>query len=299
MNTRSETRSSWVWAALIFQGVILLSSAWGCLQILTAWPRYAAYHSQIVPVVSRELIQTLAVGVSLFGLWRGKFWGWLLAVLVDGAMCFQTLSFFLQYGARVGLNPRLIGFSVWDFIALGVLLHHTVRTLFLGPGRGRPLQPQPHAPAARISGVGKVLRVVVYFAVAVIATCTVTAFSLSLMFGEKLGGPRGFIFILYMGFLIGSFASFLLALALTLAARRFGPTKWWVWLLLGASVAPALEIAMLLLVRQFQGSNVAGVGYLLGGPAYLNSAPWLVIPGGLVTALICYEMYPWTFPRSS
>ena len=83
-----------------------------------------------------------------------------------------------------------------------------------------------------------------------------------------------------------------------LAARHLGPATGWVWLAGGGLIAAALERLFLLPIDFFQVHEVAGVSYLLGGPAYLRNMWWLVIPSGIVTAMICYELYPWSFQRS-
>jgi hypothetical protein len=89
-----------------------------------------------------------------------------------------------------------------------------------------------------VDQAGKLLRILVYFAVAIVAACVATAFSLAAFMGQKNGGSRGFALFLYLGLMTGWATSFLLILILTLVARKLGPARLWLWLLLGACWHP-------------------------------------------------------------
>jgi len=236
----------------------------------------------------------VALAVSYYGLWRKKAWAWALAVLTEGVFCAQILFFLLQAaGSLKAMTLRSVVFMASDFVGLWLLLHHPVRKYFLQTTGRTPL-----VGAVRVSLLSRALRVLAYFAVAVSVCCAVTAFSLSLVVGSKLGGPRGFLVLFCFGFQIGALASLTFVGLLTLAARHLGPATGWVWLAGGGLIAAALERLFLLPIDFFQVHEVAGVSYLLGGPAYLRNMWWLVIPSGIVTAMICYELYPWSFQRS-
>ena len=281
------------------QFVLFSLTAYGCVQVLASWSRYAAL-GMGTQLVVREFIPAALVTVSLIGLWRTRRWGLILALIVDGAFCAQTLWFLVEF-ATVARNARLLASNLWEFAALAVLLSRPVRGYFLG----RNAVP----PSAATSLVGaqsgahqarKPLRILIYFAVAVVATCVFTAFTLALFIGQKSGGGRGFLVILYLGFTTGCVASFLFALILTLLARKLGPTRLWLWLLLGGSLAPSLIFVLALLgnVLALLGNRYSGPGplsFVLWGPQSLLQVWWLTPPTGVFTAWICYAMYPWSF----
>ena len=305
MDRGGSARPQWVWAALVLQSVVSLLSVWSAGQMLISWPRYAAYGTQMIPQLVRSIVQAILLGVSLVGLWRSKRWGWLLGLLVDAAICLLYLYYAMGY-PRLILNPRYLALNIWEFAAFAVLLHLPVRAYFQGkrdlPG---PAAPPGRLPIAEINAMQRSFRGLVYFVVAVAATCIVTTFSMAVMLGEKAGGSRGFLFLLIIGFEIGSAASFLFVVLLTVAARGFGPTRLGVWLIAGVLIAPGLILGMGLLVKTFlMGGGRLGTGplnMLLGifftGPAYLFQVWWLAIPAGIVTSFVCYEMYPWVFGR--
>jgi hypothetical protein len=293
---RTSQSSAWVRAALILQCVILFTSVCGALAVVAAWSRYAAYHVQIIPLVVETVIRTLAIGIGLIGLWRSKWWGWGLCVLINGWSSVETLGSFLQFGIRIlHRTPTLALFFALNMGTLALLLHTPVRRYFLKGISSRVVSDRASQP--NISSAGKFARLLVYFVVVVVVMCVATSFALSMMMGEKLGGSRGFFFVLYVGFLVGSFASFVFSVLITLAARRLGPEKLWVWLLAGLLIAPTLELAMISIARFGQG--IAILGYFLSGPMYLYQVWWLVIPSGLVTSFITFELYPWAFTQSA
>jgi hypothetical protein len=47
-------------------------------------------------------------------------------------MCLLTLSNLIQYSNLMFRHPRWLAFSMWDFVAIAVLLHRPVRAYFLG-----------------------------------------------------------------------------------------------------------------------------------------------------------------------
>jgi len=306
MDRRVSARPEWVWAALALQCVVFLISVWSAGQMLVSWPRYAAYGARMIPYIMRSIVEAILMGVSLLGLWRSKHWGWLLALLVDAAICVLYLYYTLLY-PRLNLNPRYLAFNIWEFAATAVLLHQPVRAYFHG-GRDLPLSAAPlgRMPVAEISAIQRSFRGLVYFVVAVATTCIVTAFSLAVMMGDKAGGGRGFLILLIFGFGIGGGASFLFVVLLTLAARKTGPARLAVWLIAGMLLAPGLVLGMGQLAKTFlMGSGPLGTGPLnmllnifFTGPAYLFQVWWLVIPTGIVTSFLCYQLYPWVFGRS-
>jgi hypothetical protein len=305
MDRRESARPEWVWAALVLQCVVFLTGVWSAGQMLVSWPRYAAYGTQMIPHMARSIIEAILLGISLLGLWRSKRWGWLLSLLVDAANCFLYLYYAMGY-PRLLLNLRYLAFNIWEFAAVAVLLHLPVRAYFQGK---RDLcvssAPPGRIPIAEISALQRSFRGLVYFVVAVVATCIVTAFSLTVMMGDKAGGGGGFLFLLIIGFEIGSAASFLFVVLLTVAARGFGPARLGVWLIAGGLFAPGLILGMGLVVKTFlMRSGPLGTGplnilieILFTGPAYLFQVWWLAIPAGIVTSFLCYQMYPWAFGR--
>ncbi len=249
MDRRGSVRPGWVWAALVPQGVLFLGSLWSTGHLLVLWPKYAVYGVQFIPHVVRSIVATILLGLSLVGLWQSKRWGWLLGVLVDAAIC----AFFL-YSAigfpRLILNPLVWAFNIWEFAAFAILLHVPVRDYFRREGNlPGSAAPPGRTPEAEINALQRSFRGLVYFVVGVAATCIVTTFSMAVMLGEKAGGSRGFLFLLIIGFEIGSAASFLFVVLLTVAARGFGPTRLGVWLIAGVLIAPGLILGMGLLVK--------------------------------------------------
>lgn len=303
MDHSGSARPQWVWAALVLQSVVSLLSVWSTAQMLISWPRYAAYGTQMIPQLVRSIVEAILLGVSLVGLWRSKHWGWLLGLLVDAAICVLYLYYAIGY-PRLLLNPRYLALNIWEFAAFAVLLHLPVRKYFRREGNLlRSGAPAERIPVAEISALQRSFRGLVYFVVAVAAACIVTTFSLAMTLGEKAGGSRGFLFLLIIGFEIGSAASFLFVVLLTVAARRFGPARLGVWLIAGALIAPSLILGMGLLVKTFlSGSGRLGTGplnmlldILFTGPAYLFQVWWLAIPAGIVASFLCCQMYPWAF----
>jgi hypothetical protein len=149
------------------------------------------------------------------------------------------LWFLLDYATRAVRNARWLAFNIWEFAALAVLLYRPVRDHFLQRNRVPRKATTPLVRAeSGVDQAGKLLRILVYFAVAVVTACVVTAFSLALFMGQKNGGSRGFALFLYFGLMTGCVASFLFILILTLVARKLGPARLWLWLLLGGLLAP-------------------------------------------------------------
>jgi len=130
---RLNSRPSWVWAALALQFVLLSLTAYGCVQVLALWSRYAA-SGMGAQLAVRVFFPAAMVAVSLIGLWRTRRWGWILAFVADGALCAQTLWFLLDY-ARAIRNARWLAFNIWEFAALAVLIYRPVRDHFLQRNR--------------------------------------------------------------------------------------------------------------------------------------------------------------------
>ena len=83
---------------------------------------------------------------------------------------------------------------------------------------------------------------------------------------------------------------------LTVLARRMGPDRLWLWILLGGLLAPGMILG---LGAGAYFTHAPGIlGYIFGGPVYLFEVWWLGIPIGIVTAFTCYQMYPWGFKRA-
>jgi len=248
-------------------------------------------------LAGRVFFPAAMVAVSLIGLWQTRRWGWILALVADAALCAQTLWFLLDYATFAIRNARWLAFNTWEFAALAVLLHRPVRDHFLQRNR---VPREATTPLVRAEGgvdqAGKLLRILVYFAIAVVAACVVTAFSLALFMGQKNGGSRGFALFFYFGLMTGSVASFLFTLILTLVARKLGSARLWLWLLLGGLLAPCL-----IFVLAFIGKMSGGAGpfnFVFWGPATLLQVWWLTLPPGVFTAWICYAIYPWGFSQS-
>jgi len=293
---RLNSRPSWVWAALALQFVLLSLTAYGCVQVLALWSRYAA-SGMGAQLAVRVFFPAAMVAVSLIGLWRTRRWGWILALVADSALCAQTLWFLLDNATRAIRNARWLAFNIWEFAALAVLLYRPVRDHFLQ--RNRVPRKATTALVRDESGVdqaGKLLRILIYFAVAVVAACVVTAFSLTLFMGQKNGGSRGFALFLYFGLMTGCVASFLFILILTLVARTLGPARLWLWLLLGGLLAPGLIFVLASIGKMYGGAGP--FNFVFWGPETLLQVWWLTLPAGVFTAWICYAIYPWGFSQS-
>ena len=313
MNGKGDTRRGWVRAAVILQGVVFLVCVWSCLDLLFLWPKYAPRAEQaLLQALMRATVEALASGIAFAGLWGSKRWGWILAFLTDATMCLFTLSSLIHYSAPLLRNPRWLASSVWDFAAIAVLLHQPVRAHFLsqmpqhmiaqgmgyaGKARTYPgLGPSPKGAEPRERyWVERSVRVLFYFVAAVAAACFVTTFSVMFQLGEKAGAGRGFVLLLLFGFALGSGPSFLFALLLTLAARVFGPSRLWAWLLVGALLAPSLILGMGALASKTPASQKGILGFFFTGPLWLFQGWWLTIPAGLIAAFLCFQMFPWAF----
>ena len=237
------------------------------------------------------------VAVSLIGLWRTRRWGWILALVADGALCAQTLWFLLDYSTRAVRNARWLAFNIWEFAALAVLLYRPVRDHFLQRNRVPRKATTPLVRAeSGVDQAGKLLRILVYFAVAVVAACVVTVFSLAIFMGQKNGGSRGFALFLYVSLMTGGVASFLFILILTLVARKLGPARLWLWLLLGGLLAPGLIFVLASIGKMYGGAGP--FNFVFWGPETLLQVWWLTLPAGVFTAWICYAIYPWGFSHS-
>jgi hypothetical protein len=304
MDRTENTRPEWVWAALVLQCVVFLIGVWSAAQMLRSWPKYAAYGTPMIPYIVRSIVEAILLGISLLGLWRSKRWGWLLSLLVDAAICILYLYSVMGY-PRLLLNPRFLAFNVWEFAAVAVLLHLPVRAYYQRKSDLPVLAAPGRMPVAEMNALQRSFRGLVYFVVAVAATCIVTAFSLSVWMGDKAGGGRGFLILLVFGFQIGGAASFLFVVILSVVARTFGPARLGVWLVAGMLLAPGLILGMGLLAKTFLvGTGPMGTGPLsmlldifFTGPMYLFQVWWLAIPSGIVTSFLCYQMYRWTFGR--
>lgn len=287
---KSNTRPPWVWTALSLQLVLVLFSLSSCILLLSLLTQHATWET-ISQALYRGFIPGAMATVSLVGLWRTRSWGWRLALLADGIMCLQILWFLLNYPTVLLRHPRLFAFNIWEFAAPAVLLYRPVRDYFL---RQHPARDTVARVAAQRRGgqAGKPLGLVIYFAVAVISTCVVTAFSLAVFMGQKdpgSGGFKLFLLFLYFALMTGCGASFLFALILTLLVRKLDPTRLWPWLLLGGSLAPGL-IFVLAFIGFHLGPGPWNV--VLLGPETLLRGWWLTAPIGVVTGWICYTMYP-------
>lgn len=285
MVATTKPRPATVWTVLSLQTALTAITVYSGLQILAIWSRYPAVHAQLL---AREIIPAVVLAVSLIGLWRDKSWGWVLALAADCTLCAEVLWFLLNYPG-LARSSRYLAFNILEFAALIVLPYRPVREHFF--------RPRPHATEfpVRVHGnasqTRRWVRNVIYFAVAAMVTCVVTAFSLSLFMGPKNGGERGFLLLLVVGTATGGVASLLFVFILTAAARQFGPTRFWVWLVFGASLAPALIITLALggFLR------VVLLNFIFWGPATLVQVWWLTPAIGVVTGWVCYLMYPWVY----
>jgi hypothetical protein len=109
---------------------------------------------------------------------------------------------------------------------------------------------------------------------------------------QKNEFSQDFLLFAYVGIVSGSGASFLFVLFLTAAARKFGPARLGLWMLLGALLAPCLIVALGLIGTRFQDPL-----FLLFGPTALLGAGWWLTPFiGAAIGWLCYLMYPWAYP---
>jgi len=293
-------------ATLALQAVLFSLAAYECVQVLALSSQYAALGMN-VQLGIRVFLPAVLMATSLIGLWNNRRWGWILALVADGALCVQDLWSLLDY--PIVASPRTgawIFFNVWDFIAFALLLFQPVRSHFLRRETTvstATLSPRRVQDRLELT-VGPV-RVLIYFTVAVVATCVVTAFSVTVFIGQKSGGGRGFLVLLLFAFLNGSAASLIFAVILTLTARKLGPSRLSLWLMLGGSLAPAITIALgmlgwIFMLASMHGTNSVSpfFGYIAFAPAVLIQVGWLLPPIGVFTAWVCYSMYPWAFLQS-
>jgi len=278
-----------VWAVLSLQSVFTAIALYSCVQILASWSRYGGMHTQLL---AREFVPASILAVSVVGLWSDKSWGWILALVADCTICADVLWFTLNYPGPAR-NPHFpLAFNIVEFAAVAALTHSPVREHFL-KRQPRPTITSQVGVQGSASQIPKWVRIVIYFAVAAMVTCAVTAFSLAVFMGPKNGGNKGFLLFLLFGITTGGVASLLFVFVLTAAGRQFGSTRLWVWLLFGASLAPCLIVTLGVLERFL----VARMLYFVfWGPATLIQVWWLTPPTGVVTGWICYLMYPWAYP---
>lgn len=287
---KPNTRPPWVWTALSLQFVLASISLFSCTLLLPLLTRHATWET-ISQSLYRGFIPGATATASLVGLWRTRRWGWRLALLADGIMCVQDLWFLLNYPTVLLRHPRFLAFDIWEFAALAILLYRPVMEYFLAQHPTTETVARPPAqpwggPAAKPWGL------VIYFAVAVISTCVVTAFALAVFMGHKNPGSGGFklfVVLLYFAFMTGCGASFLFALILTLLVRKLDPIRLWPWLLLGGPLAPSL-IFVLAFIGLHLGPGPWNI--VFQGPETLLRGWWLTAPIGIVTGWICYTMYP-------
>jgi hypothetical protein len=200
----------------------------------------------------------------------------------------------LDYGTLAVRNALWLAFNIWKFVALAVLLYRPVRDHFLQRNRVPRKATTPLVRArSGVDQAGKLLRILVYFAVAVVAACVVTAFSVAVFMGQKNGGSRVFALFLYVGLTAGCVTSFLFILILTLVARKLGPARLRLWLLLGGLLAPGLIFVLASIGKMYGG--VGTFNFVFWGPQTLLQVWWLTLPAGVFTAWICYAIYPWGF----
>lgn len=287
-NPTLRPRRRSVWVVLSLQTALTVITAYSCVRILALWSRFGAMHAQLV---FRETVLAAMLGVSLVALWSDKSWGWILALVADGAMCAEALWFVLNYPGLYR-SPRFLAFNILEFAAFAALLHTPVREHFFG-GRIRARANSSAELQSSASHSYSRIRVVLYFAVAVVVTCTVTAFSLALFMGSKSGGSQGFLMFLLFGITTGGVAALVFAFLLTAVGRQFGPNRVGIWLLSGALVAPAVVVTMAVIGRLFL--LVPLLNFVFWGPATLVQIWWLTPPIGVVTGWICYLMYPWAY----
>jgi len=296
----AKPRTTWVWAALVLQSALFAIGLWSDVQFLVLWPRYASHTSQLLPYLVRSLAETALLGVSLIGVWRSKRWGWLLALLVDGYMCAMDLSVLLELhilAARYH-RARILFFQALDYVTFALLLHRPVQRYFtLQDALSRTLGTQARKPSREIGRLERSLRIITFYAVATVFICILTVFSVTLMAGDKAGGARGFLFLLYVAFAAGGISAFLFTLIMTVLVRRQNPARLWLWILVGGLLAPGMILGMGLLGAHAM-RGVAILGYVFGGALYLFQVWWLGIPIGIITAFACYQMYPWSFERA-
>lgn len=264
-------------------------TAYSSAQILAVWSRYATLHTQLL---AREIVPAAILVVSLIGLWSDKLWGWTLALVADCTLCVGVLWFILNYPGLMTRRPRFFAFDILEFVAVAALAYTPVREHFFRrqPSARTPSQDGIQKPDSQKR---KWVRIVVYFAAAIVVTCAVTAFSLAVFLGAKSGGEQGFLLLFLFAITTGGMASLLFVLVLTAVSRQFGTTRLWVWLLLGATLAPSLIVTLGVLERVL---DVGVLHFVFWGPSALVQVWWLTPSTGIVTGWICYLIYPWAYP---
>lgn len=279
---------------------------WSAVGFFAVWRRYASHAAQLLPYLGRAIAEAIGLGVSLIGLWRSKRWGWALALLADSVMCAFDLSVLLSSPILLERFPRVIVFQFLDYAALALLLHQPVRRFFAAskiaanaPGV------QIRKPVRQIGGPERSLRIIAFFAVAIVITCAATAFALALLYSKKEAiGVRGLLFFFLLAFPIGGLAALLFSVLMTLTAR-LSPARLWVWILTGALLAPGMIFALAIAANGLSAAtgrslSVAHIllSYLCAGPYYLVGVWWLGIPIGIITAFVCCQLYPWAFGQA-
>lgn len=301
MKARLSGRPLLVWILLGLYLFLTLTGAYGCFQILMLYLRprpHVAVEGGFVAFA------TLAVSIaSWIGLWRSKRWAWILAVLLAAYGFLEEQRFLLSCPAIAVHNVRFVTFGVLEIIQFGLLLSRPVREFFLSDGGVRRAQA-----LTTVSAGGRSMRVAAYFLVATAAPILISAYTMALLGGRKLGGTSGFLLFLLFGFTTGTVASLIFAIALTYAVRALNLARAWQWILVGGALAPLLMVLALLgtafaqrgSVDLFQLPNYTGLAqYIFWGPAMLNSMRFVAPIAGVFTAWICSAIYPWSFPHSS
>jgi hypothetical protein len=98
------------------------------------------------------------------------------------------------------------------------------------------------------------------------------------------------------GLMTGCVASFLFRLILTLVARKLGPARLWLWLLLGGLLGPGVIFVLASIGKMYAGAGP--FNFVFWEPETLLQVWWLALPAGVFTAWICYAIYPWGFSQS-
>jgi len=301
MNSPLKARPTLVWIFLGLSLASLLQGAFGCFQMLLLYVRpqpYVPLQTLILTFLSLAL-STLA----WIGLWRSRRWAWILAILLSIYGWLQEARVFLSYAAIIVHNVRFMTGVVLGLINFALLLSRPVREFFLNQG-GAPRVRE----VKTLSAGARSMRIALYFLVAVAAPIVVSAYTMALMGGQKLGGSSGFLLFLLYGFPAGAAASLLFAITLTLIVRGLNPARVWQWILVGGLLAPVLMSTLTFLgERLTQNGSGNGVqlsafwsiaGYVFWGPMMLNSLRYIAPIDGILTAWICSAMYPWSFAQS-
>lgn len=276
-----QPRRTSVWIALWLQIAVGAIGIYGGVQTVELWSKYPAVGGK---VVAYSIVYAILLLASAIGLWKSQLWGWVLSLLVDGMRSSQALSVALNH-SFVARNARFLAVTLCELAAIAALLYPTARRHFLkgvfaaGNARSSPRQ-----------GTRKWIPLLAYFVVAVLVTCAASAFVLAIVLGQKNGGTRGFLFLLYVGIMTGGLAAFLFVSILTLASRAFGSARLWRWLLLGGLLAPCL-VGVLGLI----GHQVGTAAVIFWGPATILQVWWLTPLVGVVTGWLCFTIYPLAF----